>query len=355
MIRCEHLTYSVGEFRLEDANLDVGDGEYFVLLGPPGSGKSMLLECLCGLNRIERGQVWLDGFEITDWEPRRRGIGYVPQDYALFPHLSVRRNIASGLVAHGESRSTILERVNTMAEMLGIEHLLDRSILGLSGGERQRVALGRALAIQPRVLLLDEPVSALDESTREHVCAELRQLQRQLNITTIHVSHNLEEAFSLGDRGGILHNGRFQQIGPLDQLLRRPASEFAARFMRCKNILVGQSVGCGPNNTTRVRVGNVDMLAPGTHSGPLRLVLRPENIRLVPADAAPTDCSVTTMPVELVRAVDLGAYTRVDLNGAVPLVAHVPRSDVVSLRSGSVTALVAVIPPEAIHILPVNP
>jgi len=350
MIRCEQLGYSVGTFRLEEATLHVADGEYFVLLGPPGSGKSILLECLCGLNRIESGRVLLEGRDVTRWEPRLRGIGYVPQDYALFPHLSVERNIASGLVARGESRGGIADRVGAVADMLGIRHLLGRRIPGLSGGERQRVALGRALAIQPRVLLLDEPVSALDESTRERVCAELRQLQRKLRITTIHVSHNLEEAFSLGDRGGIVRDGRFQQIGTLEDLLRRPANEFAARFMRCQNILTGQALGPGPGDTTRVAVGGAELLVPGTHRGPVKFTIRPENLRLLPPGT--TNAGQAALRVEPVRSVDLGAYVRVDLNGAVPMVAHVSHPDFAALRSGEGASLVAVVRPEAVHVLP---
>lgn len=355
MIRCERVAYSVGEFRLHEATFEVARGEYFVLLGPPGSGKSMLLECLCGLNRVAGGRVLLDGLDVTDWEPRRRGIGYVPQDYALFPHLSVRRNIASGLVAHGESRDTITHRVGAMADMLGIAHLLDRRIAGLSGGERQRVALGRALAIQPRVLLLDEPVSALDESTREHVCAELRQLQRQLSITTIHVSHNLEEAFSLGDRGGILRDGRFQQIGPLDDLLRRPANEFVARFMRCKNILTGEALGSGPGETTKVAVGATELFVPGAHRGQVTFALRPENIRLMPAGSASAGVGDCLISVQRVRSIDLGAYVRVDLDGAMPLVAHLSRADFSELPPDSRSPLLAVIRPDAIHVLPPAP
>ena len=293
-----------------------------------------------------------DGRDVTNWEPRLRDIGYVPQDYALFPHLSVEQNIASGLRAHGRPREQINERIDMVAEMLGIGHLLKRRIPGLSGGERQRVALGRALAIEPRVLLLDEPVSALDESTRERVCRELRQLQRKLNITTIHVSHNLEEAFSLADRGGILRDGRFQQIGSLRDLLRHPTNEFVARFMRCQNILSGRALGPGPAGTTRVGLAGVELLVPCTPAPHVKFVIRPESLRLVRADVTSEDRHYVALPVELAHWVDLGSYIRLDLNGAVPLVAHLSPTAFAELHADHQTKLLATIDPESVHLLP---
>ncbi|MHC4753371.1 MAG: ABC transporter ATP-binding protein [Planctomycetota bacterium] len=197
------------------------------------SGKTVFLECLCGLKKINSGSIYIDGREVSNLEPRVRGIGYVPQDYALFPHLSVEQNIAFGLRVHGYVGAKVTET----AELLGIRHLLSRRIDGLSGGEKQRVALARALVLQPKILLLDEPVCALDEVTRQQVCSQLLDIQRRLSLTTIHVSHNLEEAFSVADRAGILNEGVLQQVGPLDELLHKPNSEFVARFLRIKKYL----------------------------------------------------------------------------------------------------------------------
>jgi len=228
MIRTEEISFHIGTFKLQRLSINIVKGEYFILLGPPGSGKTIFLECLCGLKRIDSGQIYIDGHNVTNLEPRTRGIGYVPQDYALFPHLSVEQNIAFGLRVHGYSETKVTET----AEMLGIRGLLSRQIQGLSGGEKQRVALARALVLQPKILLLDEPVSALDEVTRQEVCAQLLEIQRQLGLTTIHVSHNLEEAFSVADRAAILKDGTLLQVGTLDELLDKPNSKFVARFMR---------------------------------------------------------------------------------------------------------------------------
>ena len=229
MIRTEEITFRVGAFKLQRLSMEIAKGEYLILLGPPGSGKTVFLECICGLKRLESGKIFIEGRDVTNLEPRLRGIGYVPQDYALFPHLSVEQNIAFGLRVRGRAEGKVIET----ADLLGIRQLLPRTIAGLSGGEKQRVALARALVLQPKILLLDEPVSALDEVTRQEVCAQLRSIQRKLGLTTIHVSHNLEEAFSVADRAAILHQGVLKQIGTMDELSLRPNSDFVARFMRC--------------------------------------------------------------------------------------------------------------------------
>jgi len=272
MIRTEGLSYSINSFSLRGIDLAVERGEHFVLLGPPGSGKSLFLECLCGLRRAEAGRIEIKGRDVTRLEPRARGIGFVPQDYAILPHLSVAGNIAFGLRAHGFGRRARSEKTAAVAQKLGIDHLLERSVAGLSGGERQRTALARALVLEPDVLLLDEPVSALDEATRQEVCAEIRSVQRAFGVTTIHVSHNLEEAFSVADRAGVMLDGAFQQVGAIGGLLRRPRNEFVARFMRCGNIIRGNAVGAtGAADTaggsTAVSAGGVHLIVPGKHGG----------------------------------------------------------------------------------------
>ena len=349
MIRVKGLAYAVGSFRLE-VSLEVARGEYFMLMGPPGSGKTALVECLAGLRRPQAGRIEIAGREVTAAEPRERGIGYVPQDYALFNHKTVAGNIAFGPRVRGWPAGQVEQAVHETARLVGIDHLLDRRIAGLSGGERQRTALARALALRPDVLVLDEPVSALDESTRESLCAELRKLQRELGLTTIHISHNLEEAFSVADRGGVMRDGRFQQIGLLQDLLRRPANEFVARFMRCENILDGQATGPGPGDTTRLEVDGQVFLSAYAHQGPVKLVVRPENVNLArtaPREGAP--CAAFSMNV--VRAVDRGAYVRVELDGAMRLLAHVSPHAYAELGAPQAGPLVATVAPDAIHVL----
>ena len=352
MIRVEGLVYEVGSFRLE-AGLEIARGEYFMLMGPPGSGKTALVECLAGLRAPSAGRIEIAGREVTRAEPRDRNVGYVPQDYALFPWKTARGNIAFGPQVRGLPRAEIDETLRRVSGLLGIEHLLGRRIPGLSGGERQRVALARALVLKPDLLILDEPVSALDEATRETVCAELRRLQRELAITTVHISHNLEEAFSVADRAAVLSAGRVQQVGELSEMLRRPANEFVARFMRCENVFAAQAAGAGPaEGLTAARVEGVEFLLPGRRAGLVRFVVRPENIQVQRPGGAGRLAGAAAVAVRLARAVDRGAYVRLELAGSPALVAHLSPRAFAELGAAEGAELVAVIRPEAVHVLP---
>jgi len=236
MIRVHGLKCSVGQFRLH-IDLQIRDSEYFVLLGMSGAGKTMFLECLCGLRPLSEGAIWFDSREISQTEPRSRRIGYVPQDAVLFQHLSVAGNLGFGRRIR---RSAHLDpEVIRVAEWLGIHGLLKRSVRGLSGGECQRVALGRALMTQPEILLLDEPVSALDEWNRRSVCAVLRSVQETMNIPVIHVCHSRSEAAMVAGRIGIMHAGEIVQTGSLDEVESRPSSQIVARVMGLDNVLEG--------------------------------------------------------------------------------------------------------------------
>jgi ABC-type Fe3+/spermidine/putrescine transport system ATPase subunit len=348
MIRAENISFGIGTFRLHDLSIEIGRAQYFVLLGPPGSGKTIFLECLCGLKKLQSGHLYIGDREVTNLEPRTRGIGYVPQDYALFPHLSVEQNIAFGLRAHGYAQTNVSE----IAKLLGIRHLLARRTEGLSGGEKQRVALARALVLEPKVLLLDEPVCALDEVTRQEVCAQLLVLQRQLGLTTIHVSHNLEEAFSVADQAAILHQGVLQQVGSLDNLLRRPKSEFVARFMRCENIFEARIIGQDASDSnTKANVEALELELPGRHSGKVLFMIRPEDVQVHP-NSAPPGRGENTFPATLVRSRDCGGYVRAELAGPVSLVAHMTHGAFAGLKAKDQPAVLVQVGLQHIHVLP---
>ena len=232
MLKIRDLALQAGEFRVDVAALDVAAGEYFVLLGPNGCGKTLLLSCLAGLLRAERGTVLVAGQDVTLLEPRRRHIGYVPQDYGLFPHMDVARNITFALRVRGMAHAAALERLTSLIDLLGLRRLLAHWPLTLSGGERQKVSLARALAIQPALLLLDEPVSALDWPTRAEVLEQLRRVQKELAVTTIHVCHSPDEAMAVADRAGVMIGGRLAQTGRLEELITRPASAEVARLLK---------------------------------------------------------------------------------------------------------------------------
>jgi molybdate transport system ATP-binding protein/molybdate/tungstate transport system ATP-binding protein len=229
----------VGEFQLEGIDLTVDEGQYFVLLGPTGVGKTILLETLAGIHRVVRGRIWIDSQDVTDMPPEQRRISYVPQDYALFPNMNVRENIAFGLKIRQMGKSQIDEEVGKYAGRLGIAHLLDRPPQQLSGGEKQRVALARALIIRPRVLFMDEPLAALDRANRSDFWIMLKEVQREFGVTVIHVTHDLEEAFILGDRIGVFIGGRIVQSGAKEEIYRHPNSLEVARFLGIRNIFRG--------------------------------------------------------------------------------------------------------------------
>jgi ABC-type sugar transport system ATPase subunit len=232
MLRIRDLAFRAGEFSVEVAALEVAAGEYFVLLGANGSGKTLLLSCLAGLVRAERGTALVAGQDVTHMEPRRRNIGYVPQDYGLFPHMDVARNITFALRVRGMAHEAALAQLAPLIDLLNLRGLLGHWPLTLSGGERQKVSLARALAIQPALLLLDEPVSALDWPTRAEVLEQLRRVQRELAVTTVHVCHSLDEATAVADRAGVMIGGRLAQTGRMEELIARPANEEVSRLLR---------------------------------------------------------------------------------------------------------------------------
>lgn len=199
MIEVQELSIRQGNFTLPRVSFRVERGQYAVLMGKTGSGKTTLLEAICGLKRSTEGKIWIDGVDVTNWSPPDRNIGYMPQDLALFPTLNVREHLEFALKIRGVHQTKRNKQVAFLAEMLGLSELLDRRVTGLSGGEAQRVALGRALSFAPNILLLDEPLSALDFTTRSITQRLLKEVNRQTGVTVLHVTHNQEDADALAD------------------------------------------------------------------------------------------------------------------------------------------------------------
>jgi len=282
MIQVKNLSIGIGDFALQDINLNVKPGEYFIILGPTGAGKTVLLESIAGLYPVKSGEIWLEGREVSRIEPEKRNISIVYQDHVLFPHLSVKENILFGLRVRGQHQHEELTNVlNWLSDLLGVTHLLERKPDTLSGGERQRVALARALSTKPQVLLLDEPLSALDPETREAVQEELRQLHNRLKITTIHVTHDFEEAIALGDHIAILGEGEIKQVGTPEEIFSQPNSEFVARFAMTRNIFTGEIIEREDGSTTFGTQG-LDLIVVTDLRGNLHASVRPEDILISP-------------------------------------------------------------------------
>jgi len=222
---------------LGGVDLSVEEGEFITLLGPSGSGKTTLLMSIAGFIKPDEGGIVLSGTDVTDLEPEDRNFGLVFQGYALFPHLSVRDNVAFPLKVRKWEKHAIAERVDQMLALVGLDQLAARKPRELSGGQQQRVALARALAYSPRLLLLDEPLSALDRSLRESMQRELKRLHRETGVTFIFVTHDQEEAYAMSDRIAVFQNGRIVQIGAPREIYRNPASRFVAGFIGGNNLI----------------------------------------------------------------------------------------------------------------------
>ena len=227
---------------LDDVSISFADGEMFCLLGPSGSGKTTLLRAIAGFVIPDTGTIHIDGERVDDVPVNKRHIGMVFQSYALFPHMTVRDNIAFGVEARGGSRADADKGVAEMLDLVQLEGLGARKPRELSGGQQQRVALARALVTRPKVLLLDEPLAALDRRLRQEMQVELRRIQKSLGITTVFVTHDQEEALTLSDRIAILDQGRIVQVGPPQEVYERPRNAFAAKFLGDANVFTGTIV-----------------------------------------------------------------------------------------------------------------
>ena len=274
MIQLEHIDVRLPEFALQDICLNVKNGEFFTLIGPTGAGKTLILESIVGLVKPSGGHIRIGHREVTAEPPERRGVGIVYQDQALFPHLSVRKNISFGLRYHRHSNRAGKHSLKDLIDRLGLGHLLDRSVHHLSGGEKQRIALARALAIDPEVLLLDEPLSSLDPNFREDIRQLLKQLHHDTAITILMVTHDFSEAHFLADRVAVIHEGRIEQSGLVADVFMRPSTPFVAEFVGMKNIFPATFTA------SLASIGELSQQMKATANGSGRIAIRPEHVIL---------------------------------------------------------------------------
>lgn len=293
---------------LSGVSLSVEAGEMVALLGPSGCGKSTLLRIVAGLLEKDAGAVRIAGRDVRGTPARERGVGFVFQDYALFPRMTVRENVAFGLMVRGVAGAARSREAQKMIDLVGLSGEADRDVERLSGGQRQRVALARALAVNPSLLLLDEPLSALDIKVRERLRREIAAIQKKTGVTTLIVTHDQQEAMEMGNRIAVMNDGRIEQVAAPREVYQDPATEFVARFVGEANILPGQMYrGVAYSGGLAIRMEGASALAEGSM---VRVILRPEDIGILPSGIPEPGQSAGRIE----STSFLGTHLRVDLS-----------------------------------------
>ena len=312
------------EIVVNDVAASIAPGEFFSLLGPSGSGKTTTLMMVAGFVHPDEGAILLDGENITGVLPQKRGFGMVFQNYAIFPHFSVFENIAFPLRARRWAKEVIAERVAWALDLVRLGRFADRYAHQLSGGQQQRVALARAIVFHPPVVLMDEPLGALDKNLRFEMQVEIKEIQQRLGMTVLYVTHDQEEAMSMSDRIAILNRGRIDQVGPPGEVYERPANPFVGRFLGEANLIEGTLLPQA-GEVARLRLPSGDELhasrCDSCGSGRAMLFIRPERVEIAPAAAAIADPSANMLTGTVHRCSFLGNILRyaVEIDGAAPI------------------------------------
>ncbi len=301
-------------------DLDIREGEFFSLLGPSGCGKTTTLRMIAGFERPTAGQVLLDGKDVSDTPPNQRNVNTVFQSYALFSHLTVAENVAFGLRFTRASKEETRERVDRALSLVQMREFGGRKPGQLSGGQQQRVALARALILNPSVLLLDEPLGALDAKLRKALQIELKALQEEVGITFVYVTHDQEEALTMADRIAVMNEGRIEQIGSPREVYEEPQTSYVADFLGVSNLLDAEAVGRAPDGRCRVRVGEFELLISNGQlsvTGPVKVAVRPERVRV----EVPRQTGENRLPGTIDRVVYAGAVLQllVELDRGAPI------------------------------------
>jgi putative spermidine/putrescine transport system ATP-binding protein len=332
-VRLEGLHRRYGQVvALDGVDLTIQPGELVALLGPSGCGKTTTLRLLAGLEDADAGQITVGGKDMTRLPASKRDMGMVFQAYSLFPHMTVQQNVAFGLRLRRISKDKRDQRAMEMLELVELSEQADRYPHQISGGQQQRVALARALAIEPQVLLLDEPLSALDAKVRAQLRDQIRRIQLEVGITTLFVTHDQEEALAIADRVGVMRSGKIEQLATPTEVYSRPATPFVAEFVGLTNRLAGTVTG----STVTVRGIELPLVDPSTKPGPATALIRPEAVTLASDDAGGSGPMVGTV----IATTFLGATSRVTVDlGDTTIMAQLATADAVAHPAGSRVAL----------------
>ena len=343
VVRMETLAKRFGHVRAVDGvSLEINDGEFFTLLGPSGCGKTTILRCVAGFVKQEKGHVWFDAELIDDIPAHKRGTGMVFQNYAIFPHLNVFENVAYGLKARRVRKTETKDRVKRALDLVRLAGLEERMPSQLSGGQQQRIALARALVIEPRVLLMDEPLSNLDAKLRVEMRSDIRKLQNELKITSIYVTHDQEEALTISDRIAVMNAGKVEQIDNPIGIYGNPKSTFTAGFIGQTNFLEAKIESFDKlNSTAIVSAGNTRIQVPLSEprEGQVLLAIRPENLKIIGNEEKPPLSNELVGTVESVRFLGSIAEYQVRLANNVSLLlvrVHEPKVNEMKKQSDKV-------------------
>ena len=321
-ITVQNLSHSWDHFSLRNINLSVAEGSYFVLLGPTGSGKTLLLEAIAGAYRPNEGRVIVTGEDVSALPPEKRGISYAPQNYLLFDNMTVRKNVEFGLHAKGIPEQERWNRAKHLLDLLGISHLVNRFPRNLSGGEKQRVSLARALAVEPRAVLLDEPLSAVDTETKSSILDYLRRVHKETGVTVIHVTHDQLEAASVAERIGVMRNGEMVEAGAPAEFAESSSSEVGSVF-RSDNLLAGNVIGKDAG-LALVDIGGGKIIEAVTdRTGQVMLHIRPEEV-VVSKHAVDTSAR-NRLSGTVAEITDLGPTVRLRISGERRIMAIITR------------------------------
>jgi putative spermidine/putrescine transport system ATP-binding protein len=353
----DNITQRFNDFTaVADIDLDVAGGELVALLGPSGCGKSTLLRIMSGFIRQTEGRVLFDGEAVDHLTPSQRNVGIVFQNYALFPHMTVAANVAYGLEARKWPREKIAPRVAEMLALVHMSEFAQRKPRQLSGGQQQRIALARCLAIDPKVLLLDEPFGALDKNLRLDMQIEVKRLQRESGVTTILVTHDQEEALSMADRIAVMSRGRIEQVASPTEIYDRPKTLFVNTFVGTTNVLPGEFFNAGARAKVKLNGGgSIDVKAmPGFVDGsPVAVSVRPEQLHVVPSSGQGIGASLNGT-VKAVMPLGSHVVYEIEIGPSLSLKVSEPREGHTTMRQTGDAVGVAPVSPEACHVFPAS-